>query len=339
MRGEMGSYVTCAPTSNVAVIDADLSCGEPAAATPETCTTALTYIQANLQIDSGQLLVVSGATASLGQTAARVVVDDDPGIIVTTHSRKRFAMLAVLGVERCELEGRCSCSPTTFRAVAPLPSMRHILFNNSIARSPPAVVREFGRRGFLMPAWIFDGWTELGEAAAKACMMYVVALVGLRVANRRTLAQLTAIDFAAAVAIGAIIGRTAVAEQSFAVGAAALVAILLAHWAATLGRFHPLFMRMVDHRVRVLIDHGRVRRDQLRLCGLTEGEVLARLRQMGVRSLDELRYVLYEAKGEFTLVRENGAGEADSELVSIGLEDAAGQPERARPRRRFRGMA
>jgi uncharacterized membrane protein YcaP (DUF421 family) len=190
-----------------------------------------------------------------------------------------------------------------------------------------------------MPTWIFDGWTELGEAAAKVCLMYVVALVGLRVANRRTLAQLTAIDFVAAVAIGAIVGRTAVAEQSFAVGAAALVAILLAHWAATLGRFHPLFMRMVDHRVRVLIDHGRVRRDQLRLCGLTEGEVLARLRQMGVRSLDELRYVLYEAKGEFTLVRENGAGEADSELVSIGLEDAAGHPERARPRRRFRGMA
>lgn len=182
-----------------------------------------------------------------------------------------------------------------------------------------------------MPMWIFDGWTALGVAAAKVFLMYGVALLGLRIANRRTLAQLTAIDFAAAVAIGAIVGRTAVADQSFAVGAVALVTILIAHWFATLGRFHPLFSRLVDHRVRVLVDHGRIRHDQLRLCGLTEMEVLARLRQSGVGSLDELRYVLYETKGEFTLVPERGANEPDPALVRAGLEDAAGHTSRVRP--------
>jgi uncharacterized membrane protein YcaP (DUF421 family) len=157
--------------------------------------------------------------------------------------------------------------------------------------------------------------------------MYVIALVGLRVAHRRTLSQWTAIDFAAAVAMGAIIGRTAIAEgQSVAVGGTALVTILVAHYLVEVGRFHRLVARLVDHRVRVLVEHGRLRPDQLRRCGLTEAEVVAQLRQRGVGSVAELRYVLYESKGELTIVREPGAGAADPELVRAGLRDAAAYP-------------
>jgi len=178
-----------------------------------------------------------------------------------------------------------------------------------------------------MPTWFFDEWSGLGAAAAKAGLMYLVALLGLRVAHRRTLMQWSAIDFAAAVAIGAIVGRTAVASgQSFAVGVVALVSILAAHWLATVGRFNSGFAKLVDHRVRVLVDHGRLRPDQLRLSGLTESEVLARLRQQGVGRLDELRYVLYESKGELTLIREPGEETPDPELVRIGLRDAADFP-------------
>ena len=134
-----------------------------------------------------------------------------------------------------------------------------------------------------MPEWFVHGYYELAFAATKAALMYLVALLGLRLAHRRTLAQWTAIDFAAAVAIGAIVGRTAIAgDQSFAVGAVALVTILAAHWIATVGRFNSWIVNLVDHRVRVLVDHGRLRDDQLRLCGLTESEVLAQLRRHGV---------------------------------------------------------
>lgn len=46
-----------------------------------------------------------------------------------------------------------------------------------------------------MPAWIFNGWTELGVAVAEVGLRYLVSMVGLRVANRRTLARLTVILF------------------------------------------------------------------------------------------------------------------------------------------------
>jgi len=40
--------------------------------------------------------------------------------------------------------------------------------------------------------------------------------------------------------------------------------------------------------------------------GSEEEEVLAHLRRNGVGSLAEVRYVLYETKGELTIVRERG---------------------------------
>jgi uncharacterized membrane protein YcaP (DUF421 family) len=175
-----------------------------------------------------------------------------------------------------------------------------------------------------MPTWLVGQADELVGVVAKALLMYGTAVVGLRIAHRRTLSQWTAIDFAAAVAIGAVMGRTAVATgQSFLVGAAALVTFLGAHALVTLGRGNRWIAKAVDHRVRVLIDHGRLRQDQLRICGLTENDVLAKLRELGIRELTELRYVLYETKGELTVVHE-AEQQPDGTLVEAGLADAAG---------------
>jgi hypothetical protein len=67
----------------------------------------------------------------------------------------------------------------------------------------------------------------LGWVAVKAVLMFAVTIVGLRLGERRTLAQLGAFDFAVAVAIGAIIGRTVTASSaSFATGAVALITLL-----------------------------------------------------------------------------------------------------------------
>jgi hypothetical protein len=76
-----------------------------------------------------------------------------------------------------------------------------------------------------MPTWLFHGWTEdavaaaAAAAAAKAIGMYAVALAGLRLAPRRTPSQWTAIDVAAAVALGAVIGRTAIAGDHHSLSA------------------------------------------------------------------------------------------------------------------------
>jgi uncharacterized membrane protein YcaP (DUF421 family) len=174
---------------------------------------------------------------------------------------------------------------------------------------------------------VFHGWAEDAIAAATAIGLYVFALAGLRLAPRRTLSQWTAIDVAAAVALGAIIGRTAIAgDQPLSVGVAALVAILAANYVVALCRFHPRLAKLVDHRVKILVGHGELCPKQLRRSGLIADEVLAHLRRSGVDALADVRYVLYEPKGELTTVRERGSEVPDPELVRITLRKAGDRP-------------
>ncbi len=175
--------------------------------------------------------------------------------------------------------------------------------------------------------WLTGGWTQTGAVAAKAALMYVTALIALRVGERRTLAEWTIIDFATAVAMGAIIGRTAIAStQSYLTGAVAVVTLVVVHRVVSALRFTGPVARLVDHRVRVLVEHGAVRHRELRKCAITYADLRAHLRQRGVFDLDDVRYVLYESKGDLTIVPEAPPGPADVPLVSEGLRDAAGYP-------------
>src|SRR5262247_1749804 len=102
-----GSYAeyTRAPASNVALIESDLPWAE-LAAIPETYATAWTCLFRNLEIASGQTLVIRGATSSFGQAALNMSVNAGVRVIATTRSEGRFAMLRELGVARVEREGR-----------------------------------------------------------------------------------------------------------------------------------------------------------------------------------------------------------------------------------------
>lgn len=101
-----GSYAeyTRAPVSNVALIESDLPWAQ-LAALPETYATAWTCLFRNLELTSGQTIVIRGATSSLGQAAVNLAVNAGATVIATTRSEKRFAMLRDLGAARVELEG------------------------------------------------------------------------------------------------------------------------------------------------------------------------------------------------------------------------------------------
>src|SRR5215813_3990651 len=101
-----GSYAeyTRAPVTNVASIESGLSWAE-LAAIPETYATAWTCLFRNLEIASGQTLVIRGATSSFGQAALNMSVNAGAKVIATTRNRERFPMLNSLGASRVEVEG------------------------------------------------------------------------------------------------------------------------------------------------------------------------------------------------------------------------------------------
>lgn len=164
---------------------------------------------------------------------------------------------------------------------------------------------------------LVGGTGGLGWVAVKAVLMFAAAVIGLRLGERRTLAQLGAFDFAVAVAIGAIIGRTVTTSSvSFATGAVALVTLLVVHRIAAFARRHSRIARMIDHPPRVLVAGGKMQDRELARAGLTTADVYALLRQHGVDDLGQVGYLLYETRGATTLV---GAGSEPGPLMRDGL--------------------
>jgi uncharacterized membrane protein YcaP (DUF421 family) len=162
---------------------------------------------------------------------------------------------------------------------------------------------------------LIGGGTGLGWVAVKALLLFAVAVIGLRLAERRTIAQLSAFDFAVAVAVGAIVGRGATAsDTSFADSAIALVTLLVAHRVVAILRRHSRVVRLIDHPPRVLVAHGELQGRELARAGLTAADVYALLREKGIADLGQVGYLLYEARGTVTVIgadREPGPLERD----------------------------
>ena len=175
---------------------------------------------------------------------------------------------------------------------------------------------------------LFGGAGGLGWVAVKAVLLFAVAVIGLRLGERRTLAQLSAFDFTVAVAMGSIIGRTVTAAStSFATGAVALVTLLVVHRIVAFVRRHSRIARALDHPPRVLIASGKIQQRVLAGAGLTSPDVYVLLRRHGVSDLSQVGYLLYEPDGRTTLIP---AGTETGPVMRQGLV-AAGRLNEAGP--------
>jgi uncharacterized membrane protein YcaP (DUF421 family) len=157
-------------------------------------------------------------------------------------------------------------------------------------------IRVIAMRDLLLE--LVDGWRPAAYAALKALVLFVTAATAFRLTLRRTIAEFTPFDWVTAVAIGAIVGRTATAaDTSWLTGTAALLALIAAHDVVARLRFIPWVRRLVDPPVRVLIRDGQMDQPNLRRCRLTREDLDAILRVHGYRTPAEVRLALFESKG------------------------------------------
>jgi NADPH:quinone reductase-like Zn-dependent oxidoreductase len=104
-RTRNGSYAeyTVAAAKNVAPIESSLSWTD-LAAIPESYATAWLALTDSLELESGQTLLVRGATSALGQAAINIAVDLGAKVIGTTRREDRAELVRSLGASEVVLE-------------------------------------------------------------------------------------------------------------------------------------------------------------------------------------------------------------------------------------------
>ncbi len=163
---------------------------------------------------------------------------------------------------------------------------------------------------------LIGGAADLAWVALKAILLYLTAVFGFRLSERRTLAEMSAFDFVAAVAVGAIVGRVPNASTtSYLEGAVTLITVLLGHRIVSRLRHFRTLALLFDHQPRVLVCRGQLVASQLRRAGLTKDDLFGLLRQRGVLELQDVHLVIFEQRGKISVIRRRDLSGSESDLI------------------------
>lgn len=139
-------------------------------------------------------------------------------------------------------------------------------------------------------------------------VMYLVFLGLVRLLGPRSLATTSLSDLACVLALGAVIGRTALLSvPTLGSGVVALVTLFALQHAARKARRSRWIGALLDRPPVLLVADGRCDVDAMRRAGVTEGDLRQRLRLAGIGSWEQAGRVVLERTGEISVVRRDPA--------------------------------
>lgn len=163
-----------------------------------------------------------------------------------------------------------------------------------------------------MSEWFLAPWPMIGAVVLVTTAMYASTLLAVRLAGRRTLARLSAFDVVTTIAVGTLLGSTAISrDPSYARGLTALLTLLgLQIAVAAARRWIPGVRRLLDFAPLVVVRHGEVRLPT-GLLGpqLTPDELRSALRRHGVFDPAGARVVVLEPNGQISVDRGDGSSD------------------------------
>ncbi|WP_417683994.1 DUF421 domain-containing protein [Roseibium sp.] len=153
------------------------------------------------------------------------------------------------------------------------------------------------------PIW-FDGFDDLIRIAIRVPMLYFAIIAFIRIAGKRSMAQMNNFDWIVTVALGSMVASGAllkdvtVAETLFAV--AAFLALQFALTAITCRSER--FAAWIKPSPRTLARHGRFDDGAMRRERVTSEEIRSALRQQGLDDISMTEEVILETDATVSVI-------------------------------------
>jgi uncharacterized membrane protein YcaP (DUF421 family) len=153
----------------------------------------------------------------------------------------------------------------------------------------------------------------------RAAVIYVAALVGLRLAGKREMGQMTVSDLVVLLLLANAVQNAMVGpDTSLVGGVVAAVALLASNAAVARLRLRwPRLRRLIEGSPTLLVLRGKVIGDHLRREGLDQETLEAALREHGVADLDDVEMAVLEIDGSISVV----AAGAKTKRVKRSVKD------------------
>ena len=145
-----------------------------------------------------------------------------------------------------------------------------------------------------------NGWSIVGRTA----IVYLALLVGLRLAGKRELGQMTPFDLVVILLVANAVQNAMVGPDTSVTGGLIAAGVLIVGnygVAEARERLHWL-RRAVEGMPTLLINDGQFVPEHLRREGLDEEEVLMAIREHGVADVKDVRIAVLETDGSISIV-------------------------------------
>jgi uncharacterized membrane protein YcaP (DUF421 family) len=146
----------------------------------------------------------------------------------------------------------------------------------------------------------------IGHMAARAFVMFFIALVVIRISGMRSFSSMSAIDNIVAIMLGALLTRAVVGVSPFLPTVGAAVSLCITHRVLAMlsTRFH-FISDLLKGKECILYKDGQLFRDKMRKADITDGDLEEGIRlAANTSSLDKVKEVRMERSGKISAVKE-----------------------------------
>ena len=151
---------------------------------------------------------------------------------------------------------------------------------------------------------MFVSATRIIEVVLRTSVVYLALYLGLRLAGKRELGQMTVFDFVLLLLIANAVQNAMVGADTSLVGGlvAAVVLLLLNRMIAWLRLRSPSLQNLLEGSPTILVAHGEIMQANLRQEGLDEAALKTALREHGIADLLAVELAVLEVDGSISVV-------------------------------------
>ncbi len=149
------------------------------------------------------------------------------------------------------------------------------------------------------------------QMVLRAIIVFMIALVFLRLAGRRSFGMGSAFDNVTAILIGAVLSKAIIgAAPFFPTLAAAFTLAMLHRLFAFIALYSSIFGTLVKGEPRVLFTDGKIIRKNMKKSLITDKDLMEGVRKEGnTTTLDDVKIAYVERNGQISVIRKDNAPE------------------------------
>lgn len=159
----------------------------------------------------------------------------------------------------------------------------------------------------------------IGQMIVRAMIVFISALIMVRIGKRRFMGGYTALDTIMGVIIGSVLSRAINGSARLTETFCAALALVCLHWLFAALSFHSeRFSSWLTGSKRELIKNGEIQWDGMRKSKISRDDLMQAIRQRGgAGSLEEVESACLERGGVITVVRKK----LEPHIVEIKVEN------------------